>query len=650
MCGISGFVESNCSKVSGIKNLSLMSLELNHRGPDDQGIWFDERLGVGLAHSRLSVVDLSVNGHQPMTSHSGRYVIVYNGEIYNYRKTRSLLEERGASFKGQTDSEVLLEAIDCLGLENALKCSIGMFSFALWDKKEQTLTLACDRMGEKPLYYGWQGKAFLFGSELKALRTHPLWQGGVDRNALAQLLRYNYIPAPQTIHPDIYKLRPGSLLKLRFEDGKWNIVLDKEWWSFKETVESGINDQFTGSKKEAIDLLDDLLCKVIDEQRIADVPIGAFLSGGIDSSLIVGVMQSISSQPVRTFTMGYKNRSYDESGYAKSVAEHLGTEHEEWIITADDALSIIPSLSSIYDEPFSDISQIPTALIAQLASRHVTVSLSGDGGDELFGGYNRHVWAPIINKRTKSIPLILKQAAEKFVYIASPKTWDRLFNVTNAFVGKKNIVNQPGEKLYKIASVIGAKNEQDMYSRLVRYWPENVPVLGGVSHNTLDDHTKLWGIKGSFAEKMMRLDTVTYLPNDILVKVDRAAMHASLETRVPFLDHRIVGFSSRLPLGMKLFNGEGKWILRQVLERYVPSKLIDRPKTGFGVPVHQWLRGSLKDWAEDLLSESRLVDEGFFDVKSVRRVWKAHLSGKENNQYLLWSILMFQSWLSNQVS
>lgn len=645
MCGLAGFLGSGEYQDQGVSILEKMADQLVHRGPDNHGIWLDKNLGVGLAHRRLSIIDLSDSGNQPMSSHSGRYVIAYNGEIYNFRELRSQLNKSKIQFSGNSDTELLLAVIDRWGLDRALETFVGMFAFALWDVEESVLTLVRDRMGEKPLYYGWQGDSFLFGSELKALRKHPSWKGDVDRNSLAQYLRYNYIPGSLSIHQNIKKLLPGHLIQIKRTDGKWKSEKERSWWSLRSHAGKEKNELFSGSDKEAIDELERLLSEAVTGQKIADVPIGAFLSGGVDSSTVVSIMQKLSNRPIRTFTIGYSEADYDESKYAGNVAKHLGTEHEEWIVTPRDAMSIIPSLPSMYDEPFADASQIPTALVSKLARRRVTVSLSGDGADELFGGYNRHFWAPSVARRIKSIPRFLRNFCAYAFSSVSPSNWDGIFSKIGKIMPEKYYVRTPGEKIHKLVTLLSCNSDRDLYSRLVRAWQDPVPVIGGSSRDTMEDHELLWTEDRSFAERMMLMDSVTYLPDDILVKVDRAAMSTSLETRIPFLDHRIVEFAISLPMDKKIRNGQGKWVVRGLLDRYVPKKLIERPKSGFAIPIHDWLRGPLRDWAEDLLSEKKLQEEGFFDVKPLRSVWKDHKSGKKNMQYYLWSVLMFQAWL-----
>jgi len=653
MCGFSGFLNFNSQWGEPLFLLKKMGDQIVHRGPDDSGEWFDSNCGVGLSHQRLSIIDLSAKGHQPMLSISGRFIISYNGEIYNYKALKKELLQTGVAFRGDSDTEVLLVAIESWGIKKALQKTVGMFAFALWDKKEQVLSLVRDRMGEKPLYYGWQGegdkRTFLFGSELKSLRQHPSWQGGVDRDALANLMRYNYIPATQSIHPNIHKLHPGYFLQLKKTTTGWS---EKEecWWSLKEVTQQARKDPFMGDREDAVESLDKLLRNVIQGQSLADVPLGAFLSGGVDSSSVVAIMQSVANHPVKSFTIGFENSAYDESSDAYAVANHLGTDHQEWIVTADDALSLIPQLSQYYDEPFADVSQIPTLMVSALAKQRVTVALSGDGGDELFAGYNRHQWAPSILQKMQYFPNAVRKALAVLIKSASPNGWDVFFKTIDPLLPKRFQVQHPGEKIHKIALLLKQSSEKELYAALVRIWPDPVPLLSCNSYNLVDDHQELWELGCSFTERMTLLDSVTYLPDDILTKVDRAAMGNSLETRVPLLDHRIVEFAAKLPLSMKIHQGTGKWILRELLDRYVPRELIDRPKSGFGVPIGQWLQDPLREWAEDLLSEEKLRSQGYFDVKKVRKVWDQHISGKKNQQYQLWSVLMFQAWLeSNKV-
>lgn len=623
-----------------------MSEAVAHRGPDDSGVWVDREAGIGLSHRRLSIVDLSPEGHQPMASADGRYVLVYNGEIYNFQPLRKELEELGHRFRGHSDTEVMLAAICAWGLEAAVKRFVGMFAFGLWDRREATLHLGRDRIGEKPLYYGWVGEVFLFGSELKALRAHPVWRGEIDRQVLALFMRHNYIPAPYSIYKNIYKLVPGTLLSLSATNRSGNVTT---YWSAKEAAEAGLRDLFAGSEAEALQLLEAKLREAIAGQMLADVPLGAFLSGGIDSSLVVALMQAQSATPVKTFTIGLYEAGYNEAEFAKAVAQHLGTDHTELYVTPKEAMEVIPCLPSLYDEPFADASQVPTFLVSQMTRRTVTVSLSGDGGDELFGGYNRYFWGRNIWNKVGWMPREVRKMAAAGITTVSPNTWDVAFQSLSPILPAALRQRTPGDKLHKLAEVLAVDHPEAMYRNLVSSWklPEAV-VLGSEEPETILTDKRRWADLPDFVLRMMYLDLVTYLPDDILVKVDRAAMGVSLETRVPYLDHRVVEFAWRLPLALKIQHGKGKWPLRQLLYKFVPPELIERPKTGFAIPIDRWLRESLRDWAESLLSEERLKQEGFFDAAMIRQKWQEHLSGHRNWQYYLWPVLMFQAWLEAQ--
>ncbi len=621
-----------------------MSQTLLHRGPDDGGIWVDAEAGIALGHRRLSILDLSPEGHQPMHSASSRYVIVFNGEIYNFLELRQELKSLGHRFRGHSDTEVMLASFSQWGVERAVGRFNGMFAFALWDRQEQVLHLSRDRLGEKPLYYGCIGQTFFFGSELKALKAHPRFQAEINRDALALYVRHNCIPAPYSIYQGIYKLPPGTILTWK----GFGELIPMPYWSVQEAAEKGVANPFDGSEADAVAKLEALLQEAVALRMVADVPLGAFLSGGIDSSTVVALMQAQSSQPVKTFSIGFYEDSYNEAKDAKAVAQHLGCDHTELYVTPEEAIAVIPKLPTLYDEPFADSSQIPTFLVSQLARQHVTVTLSGDGGDELFAGYNRHFWGRSIWQKVGWVPRSVRQAGAHALTTLSPQTWDKLFFGFGSLLPSQIKQRQPGYKLHKLAEILAVDSPDSMYRGLVSHWkePESL-VLGSIEPPTTLTDPKKWARLRDFTQRMIFLDTVTYLPDDILTKVDRASMGVSLEARVPYLDHRLVEFAWQIPLEMKIRNGQGKWLLRQVLYKYVPQNLIERPKMGFGIPIDEWLRGSLRDWAEDLLDEKRLREEGFFNPQPIREKWTEHLSGDRNWQYYLWNILMFQAWISN---
>ncbi len=644
MCGITGFW--NTSGQIGVQKrqriVQHMSSKMLHRGPDAQGIWVEKESGIALGHRRLAILDLSPEGYQPMKSADERYIITFNGEIYNFLELRQQLEQLGHNFRGHSDTEVMLAAICHWELQAAVKQFVGMFAFALWDRKERVLHLGRDRLGEKPLYYGWMGQTFLFGSELKALKAHPEWRGEIDRNALALFMRHNYIPAPYSIYQGIYKLPPGTILTLKSQDTQ-SPPTAVPYWSAKSVAELGAAHPFSGSETEAIEQLDSLLRDAIRQQMVADVPLGAFLSGGIDSSTVVALMQAQSNRPVKTFSIGFYEDTYNEAKYAKEVARHLGTDHTELYLTPEEAISVIPKLPTLYDEPFSDSSQIPTFLLSQLAKQQVTVSLSGDGGDELFSGYKRYFLTHRIWQQIGWMPSGMRQALSRALITLSPQTWNSFLV---PWLPEKLKRLNPGDKLHKLADVIAFESLESLYRRLLSHWKDpNSLVLGASEPTTALNDSELWADLPDLIQSMMYLDTVTYLPNDILTKVDRATMGVSLEARVPLLDHRVVEFAWRLPMSMKIRNRQGKWLLRQVLYKYVPSSLIERPKMGFGIPLGDWLRGSLRDWAEVLLDESRLRQEGFLNPQLIRQKWEEHIAGDRNWQAYLWNVLIFQAWL-----
>ncbi|WCE07570.1 asparagine synthase (glutamine-hydrolyzing) [Pseudomonas sp. JBR1] len=640
MCGFAGTLEAIAGGADNSDVVLKMNQAISYRGPDDFGVWTDPASGVSLGHRRLAIVDLSAAGHQPMRSRGERYVLVFNGEIYNHLSMRQELTASGrpGDWRGTSDTETLLAGFETWGIAGTVEKAIGMFAFAVWDRQARVLTLGRDRLGEKPLYYGWQGQSFLFGSELKALKQHPSFEGQIDRGALALFMRHNAIPGGSCIYRGISKLQPGCLASVSL-DKREPIV--HTYWSVEQVVRRGQDRPFVGSPEAAVQQLDELLLSAVGQQMVADVPLGAFLSGGIDSSTIVALMQAQSSKPVRTFSIGFHEPGYNEAEHAKAVARHLGTEHTELYVTSTQAQDVIPNIPDIYDEPFADSSQIPTYLVSQLAKQHVTVSLSGDAGDELFAGYNRYLMTSRLWGRLSKLPRFMRKGIALGITTAPPSTWN---SVVSPFARLRG--TNFGDKLHKGADVLAAANIDDLYRRLISHWQDPAQVvIGAEEPDTLLTTNRLPSLNNGI-ERMMALDTMTYLPDDILTKVDRAAMFVSLETRVPFLDHRVVEFAWQLPLAYKLRDGQSKWILRQVLYRYVPRALIERPKMGFGVPIGDWLRGPLRDWAEELLDESQLRQQGYFHPQLIRLKWAEHLSGKRNWQYLLWDVLMFQAWLA----
>jgi asparagine synthase (glutamine-hydrolysing) len=645
MCGFAGFLHSTAQYPAQI--LQHMGKTLYHRGPDDGGTWQETKYGLGFAFRRLAIQDLSPQGHQPMHSASGRYVMVFNGEIYNFRRLQKILSAQGCQFRGHSDTEVILAAVETWGLVTTLKKLAGMFAIALWDKHTEQLYLARDRLGEKPLYYGFAGKTLLFGSELKALQAHPAWQGQINRDALGLLMQYAYIPCPHSIYQNIYKLTPGTYLSIDAKTHSPQNLQTQTYWSMHTCLQQAQTQPFAGDEQQAQQHLKALLMQSIEQQLIADVPVGAFLSGGIDSSSVVALMQQLSTRPVKTFSIGFHESGFNEAHYAKQVAQHLGTEHTELYVTAQQAMDVVPLLPSLYDEPFADSSQIPTYLVSQLAKQQVSVSLSGDGGDELFGGYNRYLFAERIWHAIGWCPPALRNTMAKLLSTIPAPVWNQCSRV----LPKKYRFANFSHKVSKLLEILRLTKQTDVYQHLVSLWsnPQQL-VLGSQPIPSFAESVAQKIATIPYVQQLMFIDSNTYLPDDILVKVDRAAMGVSLETRIPMLDYPIVEFALSLPLSMKIQQGTSKKILRNILYEYVPRDLIERPKMGFGVPIDHWLRGPLKSWADQLLDANCLAQQGYLNPSLVQEKWQAHLSGKSNYQYLLWPILMFQAWLTQQQS
>jgi len=640
MCGIAGLIERKSTPPAAeLKAMGeAMAATLAHRGPDDRGVWVDAEEGAVLAHTRLAIIDLSPAGAQPMVSSCGGFVLCYNGEVYNAAELRAELEGNGRAFRGHSDTEVIVEGCAEWGVEATVKRLIGMFALALWERRAGRLTLVRDRLGIKPLYWGRQGDRFLFASELKAFTALPGWRGEIDRDALAAYMRLGYVPAPQCIYRGINKLEPGTLLTLE-PDRNADPELGR-YWSLEEVVAEARREPLDLSDGEARDALESLLGDAVKRRMVADVPLGAFLSGGVDSSTTVALMQAHSSRPVRSFTIGFHESGYNEARHAKEVASHLGTDHTELYVTPQETQDVIPKLPTIYDEPFADSSQIPTFLVSQMTRESVTVALSGDGGDELFGGYNRYAQGALAARIARTLPMPARLALQRALTALPPPAWDKLFRLVPASARPR----MAGDKIHKFAVVL-AEDEMGYYRHLVSQWDGAWSLVKGAGEpkglyqdeaimKRFDDHVA-W---------MQFIDTLTYLPDDILTKVDRASMAVALEARVPMLDHRVVEFSWRLPMSMKIRNGQGKWLLRQVLYRHVPKSLIERPKMGFGLPVSEWLRGPLKAWCEDLIAPDALERAGFLDPAPIQQKWREHLGGARNWQYFLWNVLMFEAW------
>ncbi len=647
MCGICGILSRNGPAHPDALRAAAMSMTdtLVHRGPDDGHVWSDATAGLALGHRRLSILDLSAAGRQPMESPSGRHIIAYNGEIYNFRELRRELEGLGHSFRGHSDTEVLLAAIGQWDVERALRRANGMFAFALWDRERRTLTLARDRLGKKPLYYGWCGQTFLFGSELKSLRAHPDFDEQIDPDALGLLIQYQWIPSPYSIYRRVRKLPAGTLLTLR-SDTPTEQLEPTPYWTARDVAEQAERAPFDGTHAEAVEELDGLLRDAVKRRMIADVPLGALLSGGVDSTTVVALMQAQTQRPVKTFAIGFHDAKYNEAENAKAIADYLGTEHTELYVTPEDSLELIPSLSSLYDEPFADPSQMPTFIVSRLARSQVTVALSGDGGDELFGGYPRYAETPAEWRRLHTYPLALRSGVRTAARMLAKRSWNALGPREPNGAGRLPKWQRYPAKLERKTEHLTARSLLDLFARMqVSCEQASEYVIGARPVPTTLTDPGRWPNLGQSQKAMMYLDLMGYLPDDILVKVDRASMGVSLEMRNPLLDYRVVELALRLPLPIRMGTARGgKRILRDVLQRYVPRELTERPKKGFSVPISSWLRGPMRDWAEELLNEQRLRGQGFFHAKAVRRIWRQHLAGWRDHRDMLWSLLMFQTW------
>lgn len=645
MCGIAGLWSADGVREESLRSFACgMAEVLTYRGPDGSGVWVDETTGLALGHRRLSIIDLTQEGHQPMVSPGGRYVISYNGEVYNFRELRRELETLGYGFRGHSDTEVMLAAFEAWGLEPAVRRFVGMFAVALWDRQKRQLFLVRDRLGIKPLYYGWCGSTFLFGSELKALRVYPGFNAEIDRDALCLYLRHNYIPTPYTIYKGIYKLLPGHILTVPQATAGASGVRDYAYWSIRQAADAGMSNRFS-SDTEAMQALEETLMQAVRSRMISDVPLGAFLSGGVDSSTVVALMQAQSSRPVKTFSIGFEESKYNEATHARRVAEHLGTNHTELYVTPADAMAVIPMLPQMFNEPFADSSQIPTYLVSKLARSAVTVSLSGDGGDELFAGYDRYFRTLEVWRKIGWMPAAGRRALGTFLE-RGPGGMLQAASMLGSGIRGETITP---DRLRKLGGMLATASPQSLYREFLSHWrrPTEV-VMDGEEPDYILAREDDWRVSPDNVENMCFADLNSYLPDDILTKVDRASMAVSLEARVPVLDHRVVELAWRVPMKMKIRNGQSKWLLRQVLYKHVPPELIERPKMGFGVPIDEWLRGSLRDWAESLLSEGRLRREGFFNPAPIRTKWREHLSGTRRWHYYLWDVLMFQAWWEQQ--
>ncbi len=642
MCGIVGYWTFGGGESDDAmrRTVGRMADILRARGPDDNGVWAEAVSGIALGHRRLSVIDISSSGHQPMQSAGGRLVISYNGELYNTAELRLELQQSGCRFRGHSDTEIIVEACAAWGVDTAVRRLSGMFAFALWDIDDQALYLVRDGVGIKPLYWGQLGGTLFFGSQLKAFAPHPGWTPKIDRDVVATYVRFGYVPSPYAIYKGMAKLDPGHILRI----DRTGARKMSRYWSIDDVAVDGQLSRVMSSDDEATDELERVLRNSVKRHMISDVPTGAFLSGGIDSSLVSALMQAESPRPIKTFSIGFTDDAYDEAIHARSVARHIGGDHTELYVTPQDAIDVIPHLPDWYDEPFADSSQIPTFLVSRLARKDVTVALSGDGGDELFAGYNRYLWGERLRRGLMWLPASARRGLARAIGAVSTDCWDKLFTA----VPSSHRPSQAGGKMQKLAGLLALPDREGLYRHLVSQWrrPEEL-VREGAERPTAMDDDALSRRMPDYMSWMQLMDMRSYLPDDILTKVDRASMAVSLEVRVPLLDPRVVAFAWSLPRNMKIRNGDSKWLLRRVLHRHVPEALVDRPKMGFGVPIGDWLRGDLRDWAEDLLDEKRLEDDGSFHAAPVRRMWGEHVAGHQNWQYPLWVVLMFQAWRSS---
>ncbi len=643
MCGLTGYIDFRpATRQTREAIVGAMAWTLYHRGPDDGGTWVDPEAGVALGFRRLSIIDLSPLGHQPMVSASGRYVIVFNGEIYNFKELKARLAQEGVTPRGHSDTEVLLEAVALWGERPAIAACEGMFAMAIWDRQERKLTLARDRAGIKPLYWGLTPDGvFLFGSELKALRRHPAWRGEIDRDAVALFMRYGYVPAPYSIYRNVWKLETGALLTYRRGiDPKI-----ERYWDVREIAETAHDDPVPGSDEDRVAMLEHLMMRSVRNEMVSDVPLGAFLSGGINSSLVTALMQANSERPIKTFTIGFNAEGFNEARHAAAVARHIGTEHTELYVSDENVREVIPNLPIWYDEPFADSSQIPTYLVSRLAREHVTVALSGDGGDEMFAGYPRYRWARSLNRAIQPLPNSMRRGAGALMS-AVPNS---VASAIMTLLPPSERPRRPGQSLKKLGRLFESSASGEFHREIVSIWndPESV-VLGAHEPPLSLTDPALARAFPHLAERMMLNDLMIYLPDDILAKVDRASMAVSLEVRVPLLNHHIVEFAFRLPFDMKLRGNVTKWAMRQILYRYVPKELIERPKQGFMVPLDDWLRGPLRQWLDDLIAPDTLRRDGYFDPAAIGARWRDHRDREWDWGYALWNVAMFQSWLAQE--